>query len=186
MELKTPLKIEDVLKLRVGDEVYITGTLYTARDEAHMRMIEYWEHGKELPFKIDGSVIYHCGPVVEKGRVLSAGPTTSARMNKLAPHLLKKVKCVAFIGKGGMSGEVREAMKGKAVYLAFTGGAGALAAERIKSVKRVYWEDLGMPEAVWEFEVEKFGPCIVGIDAHGNDLYSEVEKKVNARLRELL
>ena len=185
MELKTPLRREEILKLRVGDEVYVTGTVYTARDEAHMRMIEYWEEGKVLPFEIEGAVIYHCGPLVEGRRVVSAGPTTSARMNKLSLKLLERVSCVAFIGKGGMSEEVVEAMRGKAVYLAFTGGAGALAAERIKRVKNVYWEDLGMPEAVWELEVEMFGPCIVGIDAHGNSIYEDVERIVRERMKSL-
>ncbi len=186
MELKTPLRKEDILRLRVGDEVYITGTVYTARDEAHVRMLEHWEEGKELPFEIEGAVIYHCGPLVSGRKVISAGPTTSARMNRLALKLLERVGCVAFVGKGGMSGEVVEAMKDKAVYLAFTGGAGALAAERIKEVTNVYWEDLGMPEAVWELKVEKFGPCIVAIDAHGNSIYEEVERKVREKLKSLL
>lgn len=185
MELQTPLRKEDILKLKVGDEVRITGTVYTARDEAHMRMIEYWERGEELPFEIEGAVIYHCGPLISGKKVISAGPTTSVRMDKLALELLKRVNCTAFIGKGGMSSEVTEAMKGKALYLAFTGGAGALAAERIKAVKNIYWEDLGMPEAVWELEVEEF-PCIVAIDAHGNNIYAEVEKRVRERLKALI
>jgi len=174
MELKTPLKVEDVLKLKVGDTVYVTGEIFTARDEAHARALEYMEEGKELPFSFDGAVVYHCGPLVKKDgewKVVSAGPTTSARMNPFTPKILERVSCMAIIGKGGMSDEVVDAMRGKAVYLAFTGGAGALAAQRIKRVKDVIWEDLGMPEAVWIFEVEKFGPCIVAIDAHGRSLY---------------
>ncbi len=174
MELKTPLKVEDVLKLKVGDTVYVTGEIFTARDEAHARALEYMEEGKELPFSFDGAVVYHCGPLVKKDgewKVVSAGPTTSARMNPFTPKILERVSCMAIIGKGGMSDDVVEAMRGKAVYLAFTGGAGALAAQRIKRVKDVIWEDLGMPEAVWIFEVEKFGPCIVAIDAHGRSLY---------------
>ncbi len=174
MELKTPLKVEDVLKLKVGDTVYVTGEIFTARDEAHARALEYMEEGKELPFSFDGAVVYHCGPLVKKDgewKVVSAGPTTSARMNPFTPKILEKVSCMAIIGKGGMSDDVVEAMRDKAVYLAFTGGAGALAAQRIKRVKDVIWEDLGMPEAVWIFEVEKFGPCIVAIDAHGRSLY---------------
>ncbi len=174
MELRTPLKVEDVLKLKVGDTVYVTGEIFTARDEAHARALEFMEEGKELPFSFDGAVVYHCGPLIKKDgewKVVSAGPTTSARMNPFTPKILERVSCMAIIGKGGMSKDVVEAMKGKAVYLAFTGGAGALAAQRIKKVKNVVWEDLGMPEAVWIFEVEKFGPCIVAIDAHGRSLY---------------
>ena len=174
MELRTPLKVEDVLKLKVGDTVYVTGEVFTARDEAHARALEFMEKGKELPFSFDGAVVYHCGPLIKKDgewKVVSAGPTTSARMNPFTPKILERVSCMAIIGKGGMSKDVVEAMKGKAVYLAFTGGAGALAAQRIKKVKNVVWEDLGMPEAVWIFEVEKFGPCIVAIDAHGRSLY---------------
>lgn len=174
MELKTPLKVDVVLKLKVGDTVYVTGEIFTARDEAHARALEYMEEGKELPFSFDGAVVYHCGPLVKKDgewKVVSAGPTTSARMNPFTPKILEKVSCMAIIGKGGMSDDVVEAMRDKAVYLAFTGGAGALAAQRIKRVKDVIWEDLGMPEAVWIFEVEKFGPCIVAIDAHGRSLY---------------
>ncbi len=174
MELKTPLKVEDILKLKVGDTVYVTGEIFTARDEAHARALEFMEEGKELPFSFEGAVVYHCGPLVKRNgewKVVSAGPTTSARMNPFTPKILEKVNCMAIIGKGGMSGDVVEAMRGKAVYLAFTGGAGALAAQRIKRVKDVIWEDLGMPEAVWIFEVEKFGPCIVAIDAHGRSLY---------------
>ncbi len=185
MDLKTPLNKEDLLKLRVGDVVYISGELLTARDEAHARMIEYLESGKDLPFKIDRVVVYHCGPLVIEGKVISAGPTTSARMNRFTPNLLKRVSCLAIIGKGGMSREVVEALKGKGVYLAYTGGAGALAAKAIKRIKAVYWEDLGMPEAVWVFEVKDFGPCIVAIDAHGSSLYEEVAKRVEENFKKL-
>lgn len=173
-EIKTPLSAEDILKLKVGDSVYITGEMFTARDEAHARILEFLEKGKELPFRLNGAVIYHCGPLAKKEdgwRIISAGPTTSARMNPFTPKILERIDCMAIVGKGGMSDEVVEAMRGKAVYLAFTGGAGALAAQSIRKVKNVIWDDLGMPEAVWHFEVERFGPCIVAIDAHGRKLY---------------
>uniref|UniRef100_A0A7C3UHT1 Fumarate hydratase n=1 Tax=Geoglobus ahangari TaxID=113653 RepID=A0A7C3UHT1_9EURY len=188
--LKTPVSREEILKLNVGDIVYITGTLITSRDETHMRILEYFEKGKELPFKIENVVIYHCGPVVmeKNGKltVIAAGPTTSARMNNLTPKILKKVEQMIIIGKGGMSDEVVEALKGKGVYLAYTGGAGALAAQRIKEVKGVYWEDLGMPEAAWVFEVKEFGPCVVGIDAKGNSLYKKVEEEVEKNFKRIL
>lgn len=188
--LKTPVGKEEILKLNVGDVVYITGTMITARDEAHVRMLEYFEHGRELPFRIEDVVIYHCGPIIVEDsgnyRAISAGPTTSARMNPLTPKVLERADRMVIVGKGGMSEDVVNALKGKGVYLAYTGGAGALAAQAIREVKGVYWEDLGMPEAVWIFEVENFGPCIVGIDARGNSLYREVERKVEENFRKIL
>ncbi len=190
MILETPLSKEDVLKLKVGDIVYVSGVVLTARDEAHVRMLELLEKGEELPFSLDGAVIYHCGPLVKKEndefKVVSAGPTTSARMNSLTPKILEKVSCMGIIGKGGMSDAVVEALRGKGVYLAYPGGAGALASKSIKRVKEVFWEDLGMPEAVWVLEVEKFGPCVVGIDAHGNSLYKEVEKRVRENYEKIV
>ena len=184
LELRTPLNKEDVLRLRAGDIVYVSGEVVTARDAAHKRMLEALR--SELPFRIDGAVIYHCGPLVRNGKIISAGPTTSARMNPYTPELLKFVDCIAIIGKGGMSEEVCNALKGKGVYLAYPGGAGALAATAIKGAKAVYWENLGMAEAVWVLEVENFGPCVVGIDAHGGNLYREVEKRVKENYRYLL
>ncbi len=187
--LRTPIDKEDILKLNVGDVVYVSGTIVTARDEAHMKMLELFEEGKELPFKIEDVVIYHCGPIVSKKDgfvVIAAGPTTSARMNDLTPKILERVEKMVIIGKGGMSGNVVEALRGKGVYLAYTGGAGALAAQKIKKVKGVYWEELGMPEAAWVFEVEEFGPCIVGIDAKGNSLYDAVNREVEKNFKQIL
>ena len=188
--LNTPIGKGDILKLNVGDVAYITGTMITARDEAHIRMLKYLEEEKELPFRIEDVVIYHCGPIiVEKNgryRAISAGPTTSARMNPLTPRILEKVESMIMVGKGGMNEDVVRTLKGKGVYLAYTGGAGALAAQTIKRVAGVHWKDLGMPEAVWVFKVEEFGPCIVGIDANGNSLYREVEKKVEENFKRIL
>jgi len=188
--LRTPISKEEILRLKIGDTAYITGTLITARDEAHLRMLEHLDNNKDLPFRVEDVVIYHCGPIIiednGKLRAISAGPTTSARLNPLVPKILKKVESMVMIGKGGMSGEVVNALKEKGVYLAYTGGAGALAARAIKEVKGAYWEDLGMPEAVWVFEVERFGPCIVAIDAHGNSMYAEIEKRVEENFRSIL
>ncbi|ADC66168.1 hydro-lyase, Fe-S type, tartrate/fumarate subfamily, beta subunit [Ferroglobus placidus DSM 10642] len=189
MLLRTPLREEDLLKLEVGEAVYISGEIITARDAAHVRILEFFERGEKLPFELNRSVVYHCGPIIKKNhefKVISAGPTTSARMNPMTPKILEKVDCLAIVGKGGMSDEVIEALKGKGVYLAYPGGAGALAAKAIKRVKAVYWEDLGMPEAVWVFEVENFGPCIVGIDAKGNSIYKKVEKAVEENFRKII
>ena len=182
--LQTPLKMEDIEKLNAGDIVYISGEILTARDEAHARILEMEEKGEELPFSLEGAVVYHCGPLMQKTgkgekedwRVVSAGPTTSGRMSKMTPPLLKAHEVRAIIGKGGMK-NVADALKGSSVYLAYTGGCAALAAELIKEVKNVHWLDLGMPEAVWVLRVEEFGPLIVGIDSKGKDIFAEVREK---------
>lgn len=173
---------EKILKLKAGDIVYVTGEILTARDKAHSRAVEMIHKGEKLPFSLNRSIIYHCGPIISGDRVISAGPTTSERMSPYAPKILEKVELMVMIGKGGMGKEVVEAMKGKAVYLAFTGGAGAVAASKIKRIKGVFWDDLGMAEAVWVFEVENFGPCVVAIDSKGKNLYEEVERAVKSRL----
>ncbi len=169
---------ERILNLRAGDVVYVTGEILTARDKAHARAVEMLQSKQKLPFSFNRSIVYHCGPIISEDRVVSAGPTTSERMSPYAPKILEGADLMVMIGKGGMSGEVVEAMKGKAVYLAFPGGAGAFAASKIRKIKGVFWEDLGMAEAVWVFEVENFGPCVVAIDAEGRNLYEEVERNV--------
>jgi len=190
-KLKTPIKEEDVRKLRVGDVVYITGLIYTARDQAHRRILEYVEKGQKLPVDLNGSVIFHVGPLMRKEDdnwiVVSAGPTTSTRMNLTTPKLLENFKVRIIIGKGGMSREVAEALKRfGAVYCHFTGGAGVLAAKNIRKVEGVEWLDLGMPEALWKLQVEDFGPLTVTIDSNGNSLYEEVGKKVKENLEKIL
>ncbi len=168
MRLKTPLSEEDVLKLRAGDTVYLSGEIVTARDSAHRRILS--SPRKELPFKPEGAVIYHCGPVVRKTgvgyEIVSAGPTTSSRMNRYLKEILA-LSIRGIIGKGGMNPRL---FRARAVYFAFTGGAGSLAAKSIKRVKAVHWLDLGIPEALWVLEVRNF-PLIVAIDAHGGSLY---------------
>lgn len=165
--LMTPLG-DEVLDLCAGDRVELSGTIYTARDEAHIRMLE-----DGIPFDPEGAVIFHCGPLISGDRVVAAGPTTSARMNSLCSFLLD-AGVRAFIGKGGMSAGVSSLMRGRAVYLAYTGGCAALAASRME-LKGVHFEDLGMAEAVWEISVDRL-PLTVAMDAHGGDLYSEVLK----------
>ncbi len=175
-----PLKKDDIIQLRAGDIVYLSGKVFTARDEAHARIIEMAKNEQKLPFDLAGAVIYHCGPLIKEGdsgwEVVAAGPTTSARMSRMTPEILAIHGIHAFVGKGGME-NVTEAMQNKAVYLAFTGGCAALAAIGIESVVSVHWLDLGMPEAVWELELKDFGPLVVGIDAHGNDMFLDVRNK---------
>ena len=162
VQLRTPLG-DEVLTLRAGDRVEISGIVYTARDEAHLRMQK-----DGIPFDPEGAVIYHCGPVIQGKKVIAAGPTTSARMNELAGFLLDKGGR-AFIGKGGMGATVRKQLEGRGVYLAFTGGCAALASSHMK-LKGVDYEDLGMAEAVWAIELDHL-PLVVGIDAHGNNIF---------------
>lgn len=188
--LKAPLKEEDVRKLNIEDVVYVSGIIYTARDMAHRRLIELAEKGQKPPVQMDGAVIYHAGPVVRKldgeWEIVSAGPTTSSRMNKATPTLLKYYPVRMIIGKGGMSREVAEALKKYgAVYCHYTGGAAVLAAKCVKRVAKVEWLDLGVPEALWVLEVEDFGPLIVTMDAQGNSLYEKLELEVKERIKGL-
>ncbi|RLI30892.1 fumarate hydratase [Candidatus Bathyarchaeota archaeon] len=188
--LKTPISEEDARKLNVGDIVYITGKIYTARDQAHRRILEYADKGLKIPVDLNGSVIFHVGPIVKKQDdkwvVISAGPTTSTRMNLTTPKLLENFAVRIIIGKGGMSKEVAEALKRRgAVYCHFTGGAGVLAAKAVKNVEGVDWLDLGVPEALWRFEVENFGPVIVTIDSKGRSIYEDVGKNVEKNLEKI-
>jgi len=169
--LTTPLG-DEVLDLNAGDRVTLTGMVYTARDEAHLRMQE-----EGFPFDPKGAAIYHCGPVISGETVVAAGPTTSARMNTLTGFLLD-AGVRALIGKGGMNADVAGLLRGRAVYLAFTGGCAALAASRMK-VRGVWFEELGMPEAVWALELDHL-PLTVGMDAHGHDLFGDVAGRAQA------
>ncbi len=191
--LRTPLSDEDVEKLRVGDIVYVSGIMVTARDEAHKKILETIEKGEPLPIDLRGLVLYHCGPVVRKRpdgtwEVVAAGPTTSMRMESVEAEFIEKTGVKMIVGKGGMGRRTAEAMKKyKAVYAVFTGGAGALAAERIKRVVDVYWlDELGIPEAVWVFEVENFGPLVVTIDTTGRNYYEERMEEVRKRAEEIV
>jgi fumarate hydratase subunit beta len=181
-KLTTPISEEQVRKLRVNDEIYINGTIVTARDQAHKRALQFYKDGKKLPIDLEGLAVFHCGPIVheEGGKwiVVAAGPTTSTRMDILEDEFIKNSKVRVIVGKGGMGKRTTDAMqKYGAIYGAFTGGAALLAARAIKSVKTVEWFDLGMPEALWIFEAEEFGPITVAIDSHGNNLFEEVKKK---------
>jgi fumarate hydratase subunit beta len=175
--LKTPVSDEDIMKLKIGDSVLISGIILTGRDAAHKRLYDLASKGEPLPVQIKGQIIYYVGPAPAKpGYVIGpAGPTTSYRMDPYAP-LLMELGLKGMIGKGVRSKEVREAMKKyKAVYFSATGGAAALIAKNIKEMKIVAYEDLG-PEAIRELTVENF-PVIVANDAYGGDLYEEGTKK---------
>jgi fumarate hydratase subunit beta len=188
--LKTPISEGEIRKLKVNDVLYITGTIVTARDQAHRRALEYFKQGKPLPINLEGLAVFHCGPVVskegEKWVAVAAGPTTSTRMDIFEDEFIKNFKVRVVIGKGGMGKRTTDAMaKYGAVYGAFTGGAAILAAKAIKNVRGVEWLDLGTPEALWIFEVEDFGPLTVAIDSHGNNLFTDVAKAVEENRRRI-
>jgi fumarate hydratase subunit beta len=171
-DLETPLG-DEALSLRAGDRVTLSGIVYTARDEAHLRMME-----EGIPFDPRGAVVYHCGPVVAGDRIVASGPTTSARMDDLTGFLID-AGVRGIIGKGGMGPGVVELLRGRAVYLAFTGGCAALAASRM-ALRGVYFPELGMAEAVWVIGVDHL-PLVVGMDAHGNDLFGKVREEAKAQ-----
>ena len=171
VSLHTPLSAQDVARLRAGDSVTITGTVFSARDAAHKKLIELLEAGQPLPFPVEGSVIYYMGPSPARPGtpIGAAGPTTSYRMDGFAPRLID-LGSRGMIGKGRRSPEVVAAMKRSgAVYFGAVGGAGALLSKRILSREIVAWPELGA-EALCRLEVADF-PAIVVIDALGNDLY---------------
>jgi fumarate hydratase class I len=188
-ELNTPIRAEDLLKLRVGDIVYLNGTICTARDRAHRRMVEHIKEGKrkEIPQEIlSAGVIYHSGPVVEKKSdcwcVTSSGPTTSSRFTDDAAFLIEQGVFNAAVGKGTMGGKVVNALRGRGVYLNAVGGCAVVYQKMIKQTN-VKWLELGHPEAVWVFDVSHFGPLIVSIDSKGNSATEDVMENVyeNAR-----
>lgn len=177
VHITTPLDRKTIKELTAGTPVLISGTIYTARDAAHKRLVETLKKREELPFTLRGQTIYYTGPSPARpGRSIgSVGPTTSGRMDIYAPRLMAAgVK--AMIGKGNRSPEVRQAMqKYKAVYLIATGGAGALLAQSVKKATVVAYEDLG-PEAVRMLTVDNF-PAIVANDIYGNDLFEQGKAK---------
>lgn len=170
INIKTPLIDEDIKKLRAGDKVLITGTIFTARDAAHKKFIELIRQGKDLPFDIKNQIIYYTGPTpARQGMVIgSCGPTTAYRMDPYTPQLLER-GLKGMIGKGGRGKEVVEAIKKhNAVYFLAVGGAGALIAKTIKKADVIAFPELG-PEAVLRLEVENF-PAFVAIDSNGKSL----------------
>jgi len=171
--LHTPLTEKDVRMLEAGDVVFISGTIYSARDKAHALI-----RGSGSPVSLQGAAIYHCGPLIQGGRVLSAGPTTSVRMARYTEEMLEQ-GVRAIIGKGGLP---PEPFLNRAVYLAYPGGCGAAAARQLE-IKGVHLEELGMAESLWAFEARDFGPMIVAVDSRGRDLYGEARGSAEIRKR---
>jgi len=190
--LKTPVPESEVRRLKMGDLVYVSGTIITARDEAHLKALELHEKGEKLPVNFRGVGIFHCGPIMRKvdgeWRVVAAGPTTSARMEIFEDRFIEAFRPAIIIGKGGMGERTAKACaEYGCVYGAFTGGAALLAAHGIKRVRDVFWlEELGMPECLWVYEAEEFGPMIVTIDSHGNNMTENIKQKVSANKERIL
>jgi len=174
IKIDAPIKQEQLDNLKAGDYVYITGTIYTARDAAHKRMYEAIQNNEELPMEMEGNIIYYMGPSpAREGRAIgSAGPTTASRMDKYAPTLLD-LGLKGMIGKGKRSKEVLDAVvRNKSIYFAAVGGAGALLSKCIKESEVIAYDDLGT-EAIRKLKVEDL-PAIVVIDTKGNNLYEMV------------
>ena len=188
---RTPVPREEVLKLRVGDLVYLTGTLCTGRDRAHRRMVEYLQAGREgeIPEELRSHrTLYHCGPVtccVEgEWKVTSAGPTTSSRFTQDGAYVVERGLVDLVVGKGTMGGAMERALKGRGAYLKAVGGCAVSYGNAIHKVSQ-RWGDLGPPEAVWTFEVKDFGPVVVGIDPTGESLTNRVLEDVFENLLRL-
>lgn len=172
--ISTPITKKSIRNLKAGDEVLLSGVIYTARDQAHKRLDEIIKNKKKLPLDLENKVIYYCGPTATpRGKVIgSCGPTTSSRMDAFTEALLVK-GLVGMIGKGRRSLKVRSLIKkNKAIYLIAPAGCGALLAKKVKRKKLICFKELG-PEAIYQLEVKDF-PLIVGIDAKGRDIYKHL------------
>jgi L(+)-tartrate dehydratase beta subunit len=183
--LQTPLSEADVRKLQLEDTVYINGHIYGIRDATQIRI---FDEGIAPPTDLTGSVCLHTAPGVRKlpsGKYekICIGTTTSTRMNRFFPGLIKQYGVRAMVGKAGFLADTVAAMKEHGgVYLAIVGGAAALETMQIEEIEEVWWEDL-MPECLWKFRVKNFGPLIVAIDAHGNSLYKNVKESAAEKIK---
>ncbi len=201
VKLTIPISEEQIRALNVGDQVLLSGVIFTARDVAHKYMMDHFINGtcpaseravyEELKRGLAGSVIYHCGPVVLKGddgkyKFVAAGPTTSAREESCQAEVISHFGLRAVIGKGGMRGKTLAACRQHgAAYLHAIGGAATLIAETCTEVLDVFKLDFGVPEAFWKIRVKDF-PCVVTMDSHGKSLHDEIRAASQARLQALL
>ena len=176
--LTTPIKAEDLEDIRVGDVIYLSGTLVTCRDVCHRRLIEL---KRPIPYDLNGKAIFHAGPIVRKNgdkwEMVSVGPTTSMRMEAFEKEFIEQTGVKLVVGKGGMGPLTEEGCKQfKALHVIFPAGCAVLAATQVEEIEEVHWTELGMPESLWVCRVKEFGPLIVSIDTHGNNLIAENKK----------
>ena len=181
--LTTPIKAEDLQDIRVGDVIYLTGTLVTCRDVCHRRLIEL---KRPIPYDLNGKAIFHAGPIVRKNgdkwEMVSVGPTTSMRMEKFEYEFVKETGVRVIIGKGGMKENTERACKEfGAIHCVFPAGNAVVAATEVEEIVRAEWRDLGMPETLWNCRVKEFGPLIVSIDTKGNNMFEENKVIFNER-----
>ena len=173
--IKLPCKDEDIQDLRIGDIIYLCGTLVTGRDKVYNRVTE---EGVPLPVDLKGMAIYHAGPIVKKTgqewELVSIGPTSSVRMEKWTADFIEKTGVKVMVGKGGMGESTTAACRGYGViHCVYPGGCAVLGANQIEKIENVFWSELGMAESLWVMKTKSFGPLIVSIDTHGNNLFKE-------------
>ncbi len=191
VELTLPLSVSDVRALKAGDVVTLSGSIVTGRDRIHKYLFEKRPPKEEIPFELSGSVLYHCGPVMAGAggsyRAVSAGPTTSMRVEMYEAQIIREYQFRGIMGKGGMGEATRRALKESGcAYFHTIGGAAVYLADRIRKVSGVWkLEEFGQTEAMWLFEVEGF-PAIVTMDCLGNDIHRQVEEESFRRFRELV
>lgn len=182
--LITPVSTEDLKDIKVGDIVYLDGSMTTCRDVAHRRLVE---EGRELPVDVRNNAIFHAGPIIrplenDKFEMVSVGPTTSMRMEKFEYEFVKQTGVKVIIGKGGMKENTERACKEfSAIHCVFPAGNAVVAATEVEENVRAEWRDLGMPETLWNCRVKEFGPLIVSIDTEGNNMFEKNKVTFNKR-----
>lgn len=191
VRIKTPLTKEDVMGLKTGDMVLISGQVVTGRDRVHKFLFNERPSKNEMPFNLEGSILYHCGPIIKKTdegyKLIAGGPTTSMRVEMYEPFVIKEYGLRAIIGKGGMGAKTLAALQEcGCVYLHAVGGAAVYLADKVKRIIDGYKiEEFGMPEAMWLLEVEDF-PAVVTMDARGNSLHRSIEEVSLENLKRIL
>ena len=187
--LTTPISAEDLLNIKIGDVIYLTGHIVICRDVPHRRVVE---EGRELPLDIKGGAILHAGPIIRKTgeksfEMVSVGPTTSMRMEKFEREFIAKTGVRLIVGKGGMGeGTMSGCKEFGAIHCVFPAGCAVVAATQVEEIESADWTELGMPETLWKCRVKEFGPLIVSIDAHGNNLFEQNKVKFNEKKDEAL
>ena len=182
--LITPVSTEDLKDIKVGDIVYLDGSMTTCRDVAHRRLVE---EGRDLPVDVRNNAIFHAGPIIrplenDKFQMVSVGPTTSMRMEKFEYEFVKLTGVKVIIGKGGMKENTERACKEfGAIHCVFPAGNAVVAATEVEEIVRAEWRDLGMPETLWNCRVKEFGPLIVSIDTEGNNMFEKNKVVFNER-----
>ncbi|MCL2206239.1 MAG: L(+)-tartrate dehydratase subunit beta [Treponema sp.] len=186
--LTTPVKPEDIEGMKIGDMFYLNGYIVTCRDVAHRRLVE---DKRPLPVDITAGAIYHAGPIVrplgnDKFEMVSIGATTSMRMEKFEYEFVKQTGVRILVGKGGMGEGTRKAcMEFKALHVVYPAGCAVCAAVQVEEIEQAEWRDLGMPETLWVCRIKEFGPLVVSIDTHGNNLFEENKVIFNQRKEEV-